>query len=153
MTQINEKAPVRSENETKRQASEMITLSHIQNAILAQQLDALERQLRDDIRATLLQLGDARYLELAGMVHDLGDEAVANELIEIDDALIERHVHALREIQSARRRLANDTVDRCRECGGTIGYERLLVYPVAERCVACQGQHEKTYAHEGNPTL
>lgn len=131
----------------------MALLTRLQNAGLAQRLDALDRQLRDDIRATLLQSGERTYIDLAGLVHDLGDEAAANQLIEIDDALIERHVQELRAIEAARRRLADGSIDCCVECGDDIGYQRLLVYPVALRCVVCQAQHEKTHAHEGAPRM
>jgi RNA polymerase-binding transcription factor DksA len=131
----------------------MTSLTQIQTAGLARRFGELERRLRDDIRATLLQSGDQKYLDLAGMVHDLGDEAVANELIELDDALIERHIHELRELEAARRRLADSSINRCIECDDDIGYARLLAYPVAVRCVVCQGQHEKTYAHEAMPRM
>ena len=131
----------------------MTLLTQAQNAGLAQRLDALDLRLRDDIRAALLQSGDQTYIDLAGMVHDLGDEAAANQLIEIDDALIERHVQELRAIEAARRRLADGSIDCCIECGDEIGFRRLLVYPVALRCVVCQAQHEKTHAHEAAPRM
>jgi RNA polymerase-binding transcription factor DksA len=131
----------------------MTLLTRVQNAGLAQRLDALDLRLRDDIRAALLQSGDQTYIDLAGMVHDLGDEAAANQLIEIDDALIERHVQELRTIEAARRRLADGSINCCIECGDDIGYKRLLVNPVAMRCVVCQAQHEKTHAHEAAPRM
>lgn len=131
----------------------MTLLTPVQNAGLAQRLDALDQQWRDDIRATLLQSGDQTYIDLAGVVHDLGDEAAANQLIEIDDALIERHVLELRAIEAARRRLADGSINCCIECGDDIGYGRLFVWPVAMRCVVCQAQHEKTHAHDGAPRM
>jgi len=131
----------------------MTLLTKAQNAGLARRLDALDRQLRNDIRTTLLQSGDQTYIDLAGLVHDLGDEAAANQLIEIDDALIERHVQELRGIEAARRRLADGSISSCIECGDDIGYKRLLAYPVALRCVVCQAQHEKTHAHESTPRM
>ena len=74
-------------------------------------------------------------------------------MIEIDDALIERHVRELRALEAARRRLADGSINRCTDCGDDIGYERLLAYPVAVRCVVCQDRHEKTYAHEATPRM
>jgi len=124
----------------------MTLLTQAQNAGLAKRLDALDLRLRDDIRATLLQSGDQTYVELAGLVHDLGDEAAANQLIGIDDTLIERHVQELRAIEAARRRLADGSINRCIDCGDDIGYKRLRVYPVALRCLICQAQYEKTHA-------
>ena len=130
-----------------------MTLESSKSADIARELSALEKRVRSDIQAALRQSGDQKYIALAGIVHDLGDEAVANELIEIDDAIVERHVQELRAIEAARRRLADGSIDRCIECGGDVGYERLLAYPVAVRCVVCQGQHEKTYAHEATPRM
>lgn len=124
----------------------MTLLTQAQNAGLAKRLDALDLRVRDDIRATLLQSGDQTYVELAGLVHDLGDEAAANQLIGIDDTLIERHVQELRAIEAARRRLADGSINRCIDCGDDIGFKRLRVYPVALRCLICQAQHEKTHA-------
>ncbi len=131
----------------------MTLLTQVQTAGLTKRLDALDRRLRDDIRTTLLQSGDQTYIDLAGLVHDLGDEAAANQLVGIDDALIERHVRELRAIEAARRRLAEGTINRCIECGDDIGYKRLRVYPVALRCLLCQAQHEKTHAHEVAPRM
>jgi RNA polymerase-binding transcription factor DksA len=131
----------------------MTLLTQVQNAGVKKRLDALDLRLRNDIRATLLQSGDQTYIDLAGLVHDPGDEAAANQLIEIDDALIERHVRELRAIEAARRRLADGSINCCVECGDDIGYRRLLVYPVALRCVVCQARHEKTHAHEGTPRI
>jgi DnaK suppressor protein len=130
-----------------------MTLTPSQNAELARMLAALEKQVRTDIRSALLQSGDQKYLDLAGTVHDLGDEAVANELIETDDALIERHVQELRAIAAARGRLADGSIYRCIECNRDIGYERLLAYPVARRCAVCEDRHERTHAHEATPRL
>ena len=131
----------------------MSPLTQAQNAALAKRLDALEAQLRKDIRAMLQQSGDQTYIDIAGAVHDLGDEAAANQLIETDDALIERHLQELRALEAARRRLAAGGINNCTECDDDIGYKRLLVYPVARRCVVCQAQHEKTYANEAIPRM
>ncbi len=131
----------------------MTLLTQVQNAGLAQRLDALDLQLRGDLRATLLQSGDQTYIDLAGLVHDLGDEAAANQWIETDDALIERHLQELRAIEAARRRLADGSINHCIGCGDDIGYERLLVWPVAMRCVVCQARREKTHADEAAPRM
>ena len=131
----------------------MTELTHAQNAKLEHCLAALEKQLRDDIRAALLQTGDQHHAELAGSVHDLADESVADLLTELSSALNERHLQELREISAARRRLAKGDIDDCVDCGGEIGFKRLMAYPVAVRCVECQGVHEKTYAHEALPRM
>ncbi len=124
-----------------------------QNAQLAQLFDTLDHQVRDDIVATLLQSGDQRYIDLAGMVHDTGDESVADVLTELDNKHVDRSLQELHEIEVARKRLAEGTINCCIECGGDIGFKRLLAYPVAVRCIACQTQFEKTHAHEATPRM
>ena len=131
----------------------MARLTDEQNARLGHCLGSLEGQLRDDIRATLLQSGVQHHADLAGMVHDLGDESVANMLIELGSTLLDRHLQELREIQAARRRLTQGDIDCCLDCRGDIGYERLLARPIAVRCVPCQQRHEKTFAHEASPRM
>jgi hypothetical protein len=51
----------------------------------------------------LLQSGDQTYIDLAGLVHDLGDEAIANQLIGTDDALID-YARATRQALLRQRR-------------------------------------------------
>ncbi|HXZ96210.1 MAG TPA: TraR/DksA family transcriptional regulator [Burkholderiales bacterium] len=124
-----------------------------QYARLASILDAFDKRTREDIRVVLLQSGDQRYIDLAGMVHDTADESVADVLAELDNQLIERHLHELSEIEAARKRLTEHKINSCIECGGEIGFERLVAYPVAVRCFVCQEQFEKTHAHEATPRL
>ena len=131
----------------------MNTLIRTQLAGVVRAMDARDRQLRDEIRDALVQSGEQKYIDLAGQVHDLGDESVANELIEIESALIERHVRELREIGVVRERLARGEINECIDCGGEIGFKRLLANPVAVRCVECQGRLEKTHAHEAMPRM
>ena len=120
---------------------------------VARAIDARDRQLRDEIRGALMQSGDEKYIDLAGQVHDLGDEAVANELIEVQSTLIDRHLRELREIEVARERLARGEIDECIECGGEIGFKRLMANLVAIRCLDCQARIEKNHAHAAMPKL
>lgn len=128
-------------------------LTPSQIAHLERALDKRNRELREEIRALLLQSDAEHHRDLAGAVADIGDESVANLLADLDAAFIDRHVRDLREVENARRRLSTDTYGICVRCGQAIGYERLAAYPTATRCFACEAQREKTYAHEGTPTL
>ena len=130
-----------------------MTLSATQNTELARSLDILTLQVKNRIREALPQIADEKFLELAGEVHDTGDESVANMLEESHQALLERHLRELQKIDVARTRLADGDIDRCIDCGGEILYERLRVYPVATRCIRCQTLHEKTYSSETTPKL
>jgi RNA polymerase-binding transcription factor DksA len=128
-------------------------LKHSQIAHLDRKLEERNRELREEIRALLLQSDVEHHRDLAGMVGDVGDESVANLLADLDAVFIDRHVRDLREVEGARSRLAAGTYGVCVRCGQGIGYERLAVYPTAIRCFACEAQHEKTHVHEGTPTL
>jgi RNA polymerase-binding transcription factor DksA len=128
-------------------------LKHSQIAHLDRALDSRVRELREEIRELLLQSDKEHHRDLAGMVSDEGDESVANMLADLDAAFIDRHVRELREVESARRRLAAGTYGMCIQCSQGIDFERLAAYPTAMRCITCEAQHEKTYAHEGTPTL
>ena len=104
-------------------------------------------------REMLRQTGEDKYSDLAGQVHDFADESVADMLVDMDNALIGRHVQELRDIEAARQRLADGNINCCADCGREIGYQRLLAYPMAVRCVACQQQFERTYQHESTPRI
>lgn len=131
----------------------MKTFTTSQLAGIAAAIDALDRELRDELQEELAQSGNEKYADLAGSVHDEGDEAVADELIDVENALIQRHVRELRAIEVARARLAAGTIDECEDCGGEIGYKRLMANPAAVRCVACQGRFEKNRLHEAHPSM
>jgi len=128
-------------------------LKRSQIAHLDRALDSRGRELRQEIRELLLQSDEEHHRDLAGMVSDVGDESVANMLADLDAAFIDRHVRELREVENARQRLAAGTYGMCVQCSQGIDYERLAAYPAATRCIACEAQHEKTYVHEGTPTL
>ena len=127
----------------------MKTFTTSQLAGVAAAIDARDRELRDELE----QSGKKRYLDLAGSVHDTGDEAAATELIDMQHALIQRHLFELREIEVARGRLAAGTIDECEDCGEPIGYKRLMANPVAVRCIGCQGRFESNRPHEARSSM
>ena len=123
---------------------------------LAQLKAALQRrylELREEIRSELERSGNQHYADLTGSVADLGDASVADLLVDLNANLVDRQVNEIREVEAALKRLAELDFGDCVECGGEIGFERLMAYPTAQRCVRCQELHEKTYSHENNPTL
>ena len=119
---------------SKRQKKRSASLAHL--------LGKLASNARDQIRAALLQSGDQKYIDLAGQVRDCGGESVANELLEVENALIESQTPELREIEAARKRLAQGAIELCVDCGGEIGFQRLVANPVALRCFECQEKFE-----------
>lgn len=131
----------------------MSDLTRHQLQELQQALDAREAALRQAIVDELRQASDGHWSDLAGSVHDLADESVADQLSDFESAMVSRHLQELRAIALARQRIAGGSYGTCEDCGGPIGHARLMAYPTAGRCVGCQGQHEKTFGHEGTPTL
>lgn len=131
----------------------MATLDRTQIDRLSGVLAERGVQLREEIRRNLVEAGEARYSDLAGMVHDLADESVADMVTDFGSAMISRHIAELRRIDAARGRIANGSYGECAECSTEIGYERLLAQPTALRCIACQSQREKTHAHEETPRM
>ena len=123
---------------------------------LAQLKAALQQrylELREEIRSELERSGNQHYADLAGSVADPGDASVADMLVDLNANLVDRQVNEIREVEATLKRLAELDFGDCIECGGEIGFERLMAYPTAQRCVRCQELHEKTYLHENNPTL
>ncbi|MEK7323241.1 MAG: TraR/DksA family transcriptional regulator [Pseudomonadota bacterium] len=118
-----------------------------------QQLERRQARLREDIRADLLAVDEQPYSELAGLVRDSGEAAVADWLADLNITLIDRQVQKLGRIERALLRIKTGRYDICGDCGGEIGVERLGSYPEAERCVVCQAQRERVFAHQSTPSL
>jgi RNA polymerase-binding protein DksA len=110
-------------------------------------------ELREEVRGELERSGDQRYVDIAGSVADPGDDSVADMLLDLNAAIVDRQVREMREVEATLKRLAELDFGNCIECGGEIGFDRLMAYPTAQRCIRCQEVHEKTYSHENSPTL
>jgi RNA polymerase-binding protein DksA len=120
-------------------------------------MEALDRRYElvvEEVRDALEKSENQQYVELLDRVPaDIGDQSVADELADLNLTLIDRHVQEMRDIEAARVRFKDATFGVCIDCGQEIGFQRLLAYPTAKRCIDCQQRREKTYAHEGTPTL
>ncbi|GAB4361066.1 MAG: TraR/DksA family transcriptional regulator [Methylohalobius sp. ZOD2] len=109
--------------------------------------------LRREIRDELLKSDEEQYLELAGRVHDHEEEAVADLLVDLNLANIDRHIHEVREIDAALIRIAEGGYGLCIDCEQPIRIERLNAYPTASRCLKCQEAYERTHPGTGSPSL
>jgi DnaK suppressor protein len=121
--------------------------------LTAQQLQQLEAaltarhaQLARDIREDLKETSTERYADLAGEVNDSGDESVADQMVDLNAAMIERELGELQAVDAARKRMSEGEYGDCIDCGVDIPFARLVAYPAAMRCIACQSQRERTYA-------
>jgi len=127
-----------------------VTLTATQKARLTRALDELERAVREQIRASMPQFADQKYLELVGMVYDSGDEASATMQEEVDHALLEHYLDNLKNIEAARARLERGEANECLDCGDEIGFKRLSAQP-ATRCIHCQTLRERPHGGDAHP--
>jgi len=116
------------------------------------------RERRDALRAAitdaLLQSQREDFAELAGRVHDAGEESVAEYVMSTNFTLLDREARELREVEAALARLRAGRYGKCVECGGDIDRERLLVNPTARRCIRCQSRREQTQGgRDATPSL
>jgi RNA polymerase-binding transcription factor DksA len=110
-------------------------------------------ELKEIIRQELLESDDQRYIELAGQVHDLEEESVADLLVDTGLAVIDLHIREVRDIEQSLMRIGSGSYAYCIECGEEIDFLRLKAYPTATRCVRCQEVFEKTHAGNSSPRL
>jgi RNA polymerase-binding transcription factor DksA len=109
--------------------------------------------LREEIRLELLESDDQTYIALAGQVHDTGEASVADLLVDLQFADIDRHIQEIRDIDAALLRIAGGSYSVCIDCHITIDIGRLQAYPTAKRCHRCQVNHEHVYARVSGPSM
>lgn len=108
-----------------------------QLAALKQVLQRRLLELREEIRQELLRTDQATYIELAGQVHDAEEESVADLLVDLELAEIDRHARELREVDAALKRIAAGSYGVCEDTGEPIPYARLKAKPTARRSRRC----------------
>jgi DnaK suppressor protein len=129
-------------------------------ALSRQQFDELKRLVENrrlalaaEIQADASRARDDSAGMLAGGHMDSGDAAVADQIVDLDNAELSRDLHELRELEAARARFDAGSFGQCIDCREEIGYSRLRAQPAASRCVDCQRIYESTHAHPATPKL
>ncbi len=112
---------------------------------LARAIEARREALATEIRREVARARSEPFAEVAGAVHDAGDEALADLVADVDNAEVTRDLVELRELDAARARIAEGCYGVCADCAADIPVARLHAQLGAGRCVACQARHEKTY--------
>jgi RNA polymerase-binding transcription factor DksA len=128
-------------------------LTDKQRKELKQQLKDRYFELREEIRQELLRSDDQHFIDLAGLVHDIEEESVADLLVDLDLTLVDMHVEEIRQIDAALIRLAEGNYDLCVNCSGDIPVERLKACPTAKRCTPCQAAYEHSHLGPEGHTL
>ncbi|AGA33172.1 C4-type zinc finger protein, DksA/TraR family [Thioalkalivibrio nitratireducens DSM 14787] len=131
--------------------SEPLAESQVQELEAA--LRARLQTLLEETRQILIESDEESYTRLAGEVHDTGEQSVADLLVDLDLADVDRHVEEIRDVEAALRRIAVHSYGVCSDCGEAIAYARLKAYPTAKRCIRCQQKHERSYREPGRPSL
>lgn len=129
------------------------TNAEISPAHFERKLRERANQLRGEIRDTLLRADAEQYGRLAGEVHDAHEEAIADLLVDVNLAEIDRDVQELRDIEGALGRIRAGTYGVCIKCQEPINPQRLEAYPTAKRCLRCQQEHERARAAANPPSL
>lgn len=114
-----------------------------QRETLQRQLEQRAALLREAIAAALRATGNEQAAGLANHLEEIDDQPVADLESAIEIAALEREVHELRAVESARRRLHEPDFGLCEDCEAEIPYARLSANPTAIRCVGCQTQRER----------
>ena len=86
-------------------------------------------------------------------MHFLDMGAVGQFLADLNATLFDRHINQIRDIEAATTRMREKVFGICEECGEDIPFDRLKAYPTAKRCVRCQQQRERTFAHQATPSI
>jgi len=124
-----------------------------QRMALRLKLQARHGVLRGEIRAGLEASDNEDYRKLAGEVPDTGEEALADLLVDVRLAEIERDLEEVRDIEAALARMHGGRYGICTDCGAPVPYARLWAYPSAKRCEPCQRKHERLFPKEHISTL
>lgn len=113
---------------------------------LARAIEERREALATEIRREVARARNEPFAEVAGTVHDTGDEALADLVADVDNAEVTRDLAELRALEGARARIADGSYGVCADCGADIPVARLRAQLAALRCIACQERQEKGYA-------
>ena len=120
---------------------------------LKAQMEERNRALREEVLEELMASDNEHYIDLAGQVHDLEEESVADLLIDLDLAIIDMHVKEIRDIEAALLRINTGAYGVCIECDDDMEVDRLRAFPTATRCLLCQENYERNHAGNNTSTL
>ena len=120
---------------------------------LKAQMEERNRALREEVLEELMASDNEHYIDLAGQVHDLEEESVADLLIDLDLAIIDMHVKEIRDIEAALLRVNTGAYGVCIECDDDMEVDRLRAFPTATRCLLCQENYERNHAGNNTSTL
>ncbi|MCR4346651.1 MAG: TraR/DksA family transcriptional regulator [Sulfuricaulis sp.] len=132
----------------------MPELSEKQLQQFEQRLRNRREELREIIHRELANSKQEDFTELAGMVHDAGEESFAELLRGINIATRTRELEEIRDVEASLERIKNGIYGTCVDCNDKIVLERLDAYPTAKRCINCQSRNEnRRGGRDATPSL
>jgi len=102
-------------------------------------------ELQEEVRCELGHSSEEQGIDLTEYLNTIPDD--------IDTALVDRQIIEMRELEMSEKYLMDLEFGDCIDCGNEIGFDRLIVYPSAQRCIQCQSQFEKAFPQEATPSL
>ena len=108
-------------------------MSPEQLAQFSDKLEALARELRDDLDAVENDSGPVALDTAIGRLSRM--DAIQSQQMAL--ALKQRQQNQLLRVEKAMEAISNGTYGNCRKCGQNIAEERLEVQPDAVLCVKC----------------
>jgi len=110
---------------------------------LRRQLEVLKQRTLDDLcRRTDPRDAIPERISYEHEVHNNAEDAESERSEDLRFAEIDIDRQRLRDIEEAQRRMTQESYGVCAECGEDIPRERLMAYPTALRCSACQAVRE-----------
>jgi len=100
-------------------------------------------RVRSDLHNELLALDKEGGVTIAGVVYQAAAGALAHLLTGLRAIDLNHYLNEVGDIEAALMRIAEDKYGICLDCCRPIYFKRLLSYPTAKRCVACQRLYEK----------
>lgn len=101
--------------------------------------------LQEEIRSELTHSSSGLDINLADDLNNIPDD--------IDTALIDKQIIEMRELEISLKQFRELEFGDCIDCDNKIGFDRLMAYPSAQRCIDCQNKYEKAFPHKPNPSL
>lgn len=130
--------------------------THLSAADLAhfeKKLRDREAQLREEVRESRERARREPFSRLASEAPDQEDASLAQVVVDLNSADIERDMRELQEIEEALGRIAAGTYGICLRCGEPIDRERLEAAPAAKYDRLHQELEERERGGRGMPTL
>ncbi|WP_047537672.1 TraR/DksA family transcriptional regulator [Methylotenera versatilis] len=119
----------------------MTNISKNQIDELKQRMELELFQLVNEMRDEMDPESKLSYVDVGGDGNS-GDEAIANTIVDTNNAVIGLHLQKAIDLNAALDRIQSNVYGVCIDCGDDIIFERVTAYPTAKRCFKCQHMRE-----------